>query len=218
MVLTSHGELGKTGKETGFFLSEVSHPFHVFSKAGFEMTFVSPKGGKAPMDGVNREDAINVDFLDDPKKVGRTLNTVKASEVKASDYDAIFFAGGHGTMWDLPDDPILQRLTADIYEKGGVVAAVCHGPVALVNVKLSDGEYLVKGKRVAAFTNAEETAVELTEVVPFLLESKMRERGAEFIGVENFKANVAVSDRLITGQNPASAMGVAEQVVKRLSR
>ena len=137
-----------------------------------------------------------------------------ATDVEAADYDAIYFAGGHGTMWDLPDNDALKRLTADIYEAGGVVSAVCHGPAALVNVTLSDGSHLVDGKELAAFTNDEEAAVELTEAMPFLLETKLRERGARFKAAPNFESNVVVSERLVTGQNPASATGVAEAIVE----
>ena len=136
----------------------------------------------------------------------------------ARGYAAIFFAGGHGTMWDFPDDARLQRLTATIYEKGGVVGAVCHGPAALVNVKLSDGSYLVAGRTVAGFTNEEEEAVGLTKVVPFLLESRMIERGATITKAANFQAHSVADARVVTGQNPASATGVAEKIVGLLKR
>lgn len=213
IVLTNHSELGDTGKSTGFYLSEASHPHHVFREAGLTVDFASPEGGLAPMDAADREDPINAAFLDDADLVERTRNTASPNEVRPADYEAIFFAGGHGTMWDFPDDKGLQELTVAIYEQGGVVAAVCHGPAALVNVKLSNGEYLVNGKRVNSFTDEEEKAVELADVVPFLLESKLRERGGQFSQAENFERHVVVSDRLVTGQNPASATGVAEAVV-----
>lgn len=216
LVLTNHGQLGDTGRSTGFFLSEATHPYEVFRAAGYEVEFVSPKGGPAPMDGVDRSDPINAAFLDDPGLVERTRTTASLEAVAGAQYDAVFFAGGHGTMWDLPDDPGVQRIIRTVYERGGVVAAVCHGPAALVNVRLSNGEYLVAGKEVSAFTDEEEVAVKLERVVPFALEKTLRARGARFVEAPNFQKMVAVSERLVTGQNPASAMGVAEAVVKVL--
>lgn len=214
IVVTSHEELGNTGKKTGFYLSEVTHPDDVFTRAGYEVDFVSPKGGKAPMDGVKLEDPINKAFLDDPQKVKQVENTLQPSQIEPDQYDAIFYAGGHGTMWDFPNNQELAQIAANIYDQGGVVGAVCHGPAGLVNIKLANGEYLIKGKTVSGFTNEEEAAVELTEVVPFLLESKLKEQGAEFSKAANFEAHVVKSDRLVTGQNPASAAGVAEQMLQ----
>lgn len=216
IVLTNHEALGETGKKTGFYLSEVSHPYTVFAEAGVKIDFVSPKGGATPMDGVDRSDAENVAFLEDHALVDRTQNSLASADVDPTKYQAIFFAGGHGTMWDFADDPGLQRLAREVYEAGGVVGAVCHGPSGLTNVQLSDGSFLVAGKRVAAFTNDEEAAVGLTDVVPFALESRMRERGAEPVVGANFQANVVVDERLVTGQNPASARGVAEAIVELL--
>ncbi|MEL6382860.1 MAG: type 1 glutamine amidotransferase domain-containing protein [Cyanobacteria bacterium J06626_18] len=213
IVLTSQDTLGDTGQETGFFLSEVSHPVAVFEQAGYAIDYVSPKGGKAPMTGVDREDPQNVTFLDDAGKMKQVANTLQPMQVVPSDYGAIFYAGGHGTMWDFPENSELAQLAATIYENGGVVGAVCHGPAGLVNVKLSSGEYLVAGKTVSSFTNEEEAAVELAEVVPFLLESKLIERDATHAKAANFQPKVVVSDRLVTGQNPASATGVAEAMV-----
>jgi putative intracellular protease/amidase len=217
IVLTSHDTLGNTGKETGFYLPEVTHPDAVFEAAGFAVDFVSPKGGKAPMVGVDLQDPLNKAFLDDPKKVSQVENTLNPSQIDPTQYDAIFYAGGHGTMWDFPDNQELAKISAAIYEQGGVVGAVCHGPAGLVNIKLSNGEYLVAGKTVASFTNEEEAAVGLTDVVPFLLEAKMIERGAEVVKAENFQVQVMVSERLVTGQNPASAKSVGEEMVKLLS-
>ncbi|PIG93566.1 type 1 glutamine amidotransferase domain-containing protein [Gloeocapsopsis sp. IPPAS B-1203] len=214
IVVTSHEELGNTGKKTGFYLSEVTHPDDVFTRAGYEVDFVSPKGGKAPMDGVKLEDPLNKAFLDDPEKVKQVENTLQPSQIEPDQYDAIFYAGGHGTMWDFPNNQELAQIAANIYDQGGVVGAVCHGPAGLVNIKLANGEYLIKGKTVSGFTNEEEAAVELTEAVPFLLESKLKEQGAEFSKAANFEAHVVTSDRLVTGQNPASAAGVAEQMLQ----
>jgi putative intracellular protease/amidase len=218
IVLTSHDTLGNTGKETGFYLSEVTHPYAVFEQAGYTIDFVSPKGGKAPMIGVDLQDPLNKAFLDDPAKVAQVGNTSNPTQIDPVQYDAIFYAGGHGTMWDFLDSAQLSRIAAAIYEQGGVVGAVCHGPAGLVNVKLSNGEYLVASKTVSSFTNEEEAAVGLTEVVPFLLESKLIERKAEITKAPNFQAHVVVSDRLVTGQNPASAAGVGERIVKLLKQ
>ncbi len=216
IVLTNHAQLGDTGKPTGFYLSEATHPYEVFHKAGYEIDFLSPKGGEAPMDGVDRTDPVNAAFLDDEALVARTKSTTPIAKAMSVPYDAVFFAGGHGTMWDFPSDAGVQELIRAVYERGGVVAAVCHGPAALVNARLSGGAYLVAGKEVSAFTDEEETAVALESVVPFALESKLRTRGARFVEAPNFEKKVAVSERLVTGQNPASATGVAEAVVELL--
>lgn len=214
IVLTSHDTLGETGKETGFYLPEVTHPLHAFTQAGLTVDFVSPKGGKAPMVGIDLEDPINKAFLDDSEQVARVENTLNPAQIDPAEYGAIFYAGGHGTMWDFADNQELAAIAAAIYEAGGIVGAVCHGPAALVNLKLSDGEYLVANKTVAAFTNEEEAAVGLTDIVPFLLEAKLIERGANFTKVANFQSHVVADDRLVTGQNPASAAGVGEKMVE----
>jgi putative intracellular protease/amidase len=213
-VLTSHDTLGSTGKETGFYLPEVTHPYEAFEQAGIDVEFVSPKGGKAPMIGIDLQDPLNKAFLEDSAKLAKVENTLTPAEIEPSRYDAIFFAGGHGTMWDFPDDERLARIAAAIYEQGGVVGAVCHGLAGLVNVKLSDGSYLVAERTVAGFTNEEEAAVGLSDVVPFLLASKLSDRGATHTKADNFQTHVVVSDRLVTGQNPASAKGVGVEMVK----
>ncbi|MEG4804910.1 type 1 glutamine amidotransferase domain-containing protein [Microcoleus sp. ARI1-B5] len=214
IVLTSHDTLGETGKETGFYLPEVTHPLDAFTRAGLTVDFVSPKGGKAPMVGIDLEDPLNKAFLDDSEQVSRVENTLNPAQIDPAQYGAIFYAGGHGTMWDFPNNDRLAEMAAAIYEAGGIVGAVCHGPAALVNIKLSDGTYLVANKTVAAFTNEEEAAVGLTDIVPFLLESTLIERGAKFTKVPNFEVCVVASDRLVTGQNPASAAGVGERMVE----
>jgi putative intracellular protease/amidase len=217
-VLTSHDKKGDTGQPTGFYLPEVSHPHKVLSAAGHRIGFVSPKGGKPPMDGVDLNDPVNKAFLEDPANRKAIETTLRPEQVKAEDYDAIFYAGGHGTMWDFPDNAALADIARRIYERGGIVAAVCHGPAALVNLKLSDGSHLVRGKRVAAFTDEEERAVGLADVVPFLLASKLKERGAIHVAAPNWQAQVAVDGRLVTGQNPASATGVGEALRDLLAK
>jgi putative intracellular protease/amidase len=215
-VLTSHSKLGNTGKVTGFYLSEAAHPHKVLTDAGFEIDFVSPQGGKAPIDGFDLKDPINKAFIENKKYSEQIENTKKPSEINPKDYAAIFYVGGHGTMWDFPDNKELAEIASKIYENNGVVGAVCHGPVELVNIKLSNGDYLVKGKNVTSFTNEEEAAVGMTDEMPFLLETKLKELGANFSKTENFQANVAVSERLVTGQNPASATHVGEEIAKLL--
>lgn len=216
-ALTSHGELGDTGRTTGFYVPEVAHPARVFLAAGAEIGFVSVRGGRPPQDGVDRSDAVVARFLADEDMRKALAHTPKSSEIRAEDVDILFFAGGHGTMWDFPQDAALAELTARVYERGGVVAAVCHGPAGLVNVRLSDGRHLVAGKQVASFTNAEEDAVGLTEAVPFLLETALAERGARISKTTNFAAHAVADERLVTGQNPASATKVAELALARLA-
>lgn len=213
-VLTSHDKLGNTGKETGFYLPEVTHPLAEFDRAGIEVEFVSPKGGKAPMTGANLADPLDKAFLEDPTKVAKIETTLSPAEIDPNRYDAIFYAGGHGTMWDFPDNELLVKIGASIYDRGGVVGAVCHGATGLLNIKLSDGKYLIAGKNVSAFTNEEEVAVGLNDVVPFLLASALIDRGAKHTKVPNFQTHVEVDERLVTGQNPASAKGVGVEMVK----
>lgn len=216
-VLTSHGDLGETGRRTGYYLPEIAHPWAVFRRYGFQMDAVSPGGGRPPMDGVDRTDALQAAFLDDPAAMALVAHTLRPEMVDPAIYAAIFFVGGHGTMWDFPDDARLARLTAAVYQRGGVVAAVCHGPSGLVNVRLADGRYLVADREVAAFTDDEERAVGLSDTVPFLLASKLVERGARHTAAPNFAPHVVVDGRLATGQNPASATALAEAVSEVLA-
>jgi putative intracellular protease/amidase len=217
IATTSHATLGNTGKPTGAYLSEVSHPYRVFADAGFEIDVASVRGGNVPLDGVDRKDPANAAFLDDARAMAQLETSIPSAQVDPSRYDAIFFAGGHGTMWDLPGDTTaFARVAATIYEAGGVVSAVCHGPAGIADVKLSDGTYLVAGKTVSGFTNAEERAAKLDDVVPFLLEDRLTAHGARFVGAPLWAKQVSVDQRLVTGQNPASAAGVAEAVVEIL--
>ncbi|MGH1335682.1 MAG: type 1 glutamine amidotransferase domain-containing protein [Aureispira sp.] len=215
-VLTSHSIKGSTGEATGFYLSEAAHPWKVLHEAGYTIDFVSPKGGKAPVDGFNLEDPINKEFWENPACQAAINNTLVPKQVQVEDYAAIHYVGGHGTMWDFPDHEGLAGLAAAIYEQGGLVSAVCHGPAGLVNIKLTDGSYLVAGKTVSGFTNEEEEAVGLTDVVPFLLEDVLIERGATFEKVDNWQVKVSVDQRLITGQNPASATAVGQALKEQL--
>ena len=218
LVVTSHERLGDTGKPTGYYLPEVTHPYYALRDAGVEVDIASPKGGAAPMDpsSGDRKDPANARFLDTAADRDKVERTARLADVDPSDYDAILFAGGHGTMWDFREDRDVQRLAAAIHDKGGVVAAVCHGPAALVDVCLSSGDYLVAGKRVTGFSNDEEEAAELTKVVPFLLESALVERGGRYQKAGLWQEHVVTDGRLVTGQNPASAAGVGRAVADLL--
>jgi len=211
IATTSHATKGSTGQPTGAYLPEVAHPYDVFVRAGYQVELASVAGGRIPLDGVDDADAASREFL--TRHASELERSTAADAVDAGRYDAIFFAGGHGAMWDLPDNPPFARVASSIYERGGVVAAVCHGPAALVNIRLTNGQPLVAGKRVSAFTNEEERAVKLDQVVPFLLADKLTERGAQHDPAPMWQSKVVVSERLVTGQNPASAAGVAQAVV-----
>jgi len=217
-VVTSHGQLGDTGKETGYFLREVAYPHTALTEAGYQVDFVSPKGGATPMDPISKDldDEVNKAFVENEALMTTLQDTLTPETIDPSNYVAIFYAGGHGTMWDLPDCAALARIAVAIYEEGGAIGAVCHGPAGLVNMKLSDGSYLVAGKRVASFTDEEEQAVGLENVMPFLLASELKKRGAIHTKADNFKPHVEVDGRLVTGQNPPSAKGVGEALVQVL--
>lgn len=217
--LTSHAELGATGRSTGYFLSEVSHPFYPITELGVEVNFASLLGGKVPMDhsSFDLEDAINRRFVEDTRTYGKLDSTIPIGKIDVSSYAGVFFPGGHGTVFDLPNSNQLATLVASIYESGGIVAAVCHGPSALLNVKLMDGQSLVKGKRVTGFTDDEEREIKLEKIVPFSLETELKKRGAIFEKSDVQKKRVVVDGKLITGQNPASALGVGEEIASMLS-
>jgi putative intracellular protease/amidase len=215
IVVSSHDKLGNTGKQTGWYLSEVSHVYYPLIEAGYSIDFASPKGGEAAVDqkSVKLDDAENKKFVEE-MKMNKTLSTVPLSKINPKLYQVIHFAGGHGAMWDFHNSSDLNDVAAEIYENGGIVSAVCHGPAALVNIKLTNGKYLVDGKEVATFTNAEEKEVGLTKVVPFLLETKLKERGAKVQTAKNWSDKVVVSERLITGQNPQSAASLGKTIVE----
>ncbi|WP_413581770.1 type 1 glutamine amidotransferase domain-containing protein [Bdellovibrio sp. HCB288] len=219
IVISSHDKLGDTGKPTGWYLSEVTHVYYPLIKAGYKVDFASPKGGAAPMDPGSRDpkDEDNKRFLEDRAAMKQIERTLPLAKVDPKKYKVVHFAGGHGAMWDFPNNPELSRVAAGIYESGGVVAAVCHGPAALVDIKLSNGEYLIQGKKVNGFTNAEEEEVGLTKVVPFSLANKLQERGALYEGGKNWENKVVVDGRLVTGQNPQSAHSVAVAIIEVLA-
>lgn len=219
IVVTSHAQLGDTGKPTGYYLPEVAHPYAALVARGIEVDIASIAGGTAPLDpsSLQLTDPVNKHFWETPATRAKLEHTQPLSQIDPGRYQAVLFAGGHGTMWDFPNNPDVQRITASIYEAGGVVAAVCHGPAALVDVKLSSGQHLVAGRHVAAFSDAEEEAAGLTRVMPFLLQSTLEQRGARYSKAALWQAHVQVDGRLITGQNPASAAGVGTAVATLLT-
>jgi putative intracellular protease/amidase len=216
IVVTSHDQMGDTGNPTGAYFSEITHPYAVFTEHGYTVDIVSPEGGRTPLIAAGTRDSVTARLLYDANFMNKLDDAKTPDEVNPTDYAAIYYAGGHGAMWDLPDATQINQMTATIFEHEGVVGGVCHGPAGLVNVKLSDGSYLVAGRTVSAFTNEEEEAAGATDIMPFLLETRLRERGATFAEGPKWEAHVAESGRLITGQNPASAEGVAEAMVEAL--
>ena len=208
LVLTSHGDLGGV-RPTGYYVREAAEPWQVFEAAGLRVDVASVAGGRPPEDGRDDEDALQHAFLVDPHIANELRDTARLADVESSTYDIVYFVGGHGTMWDFPHDPAIGRVVQEVSERGGVVAAVCHGPAALLGATRPDGTPFVAGRRVAAFTDAEEEAVGLTRIVPFLLADELTAQGATHVPGANFEENGVVDGRLVTGQNPQSAAGVA---------
>ncbi|KAJ3107681.1 hypothetical protein HDU96_007832 [Phlyctochytrium bullatum] len=222
-IVTSHSELGSTGKKTGWYLPEVAHPYNILTRAGFNITVASPLGGKTPMDPGSAEafakDEECTHFLADATAQKKLNESLVLSTIDPSQFAAVVYPGGHGPMYDLATDATSHSIAAKIYEAGGVVAAVCHGPAGIVNVKLSNGDYLIKGKKVTGFSNHEEDLVQLTPYMPFLLETSLNTNsGGHFSKAEQpWAAHVVVDGKVITGQNPASSAPLAEAVIKALS-
>ncbi|WP_396634446.1 type 1 glutamine amidotransferase domain-containing protein [Maribacter sp. R86514] len=219
-VLTSHDELGDTGKKTGFWIEEFAAPYYALLDKGAEITVATPKGGQAPIDpSSDSEDAQTKDtkrYKDDKDAQSVINNTKKLADVNASDFDAVFYPGGHGPLWDLANDATSIKLIETFNEQAKPVAFVCHAPAALKGVKGTDGNPLVKGKKVTGFTNSEEAAVQLTEVVPFLVEDMLQENGGIYSKKEDWAAYAIQDGNLITGQNPASSELVAEKLLAAL--
>ncbi|NJO43057.1 MAG: type 1 glutamine amidotransferase domain-containing protein [Cyanobacteria bacterium CRU_2_1] len=220
IVLTSHDQLGDTGKKTGFWLEEFAAPYYVLKDAGAAIALASPKGGLPPLDPKSEVSEFQTEltqrFRTDTAAQAELANTKKLADVSADDFDAVFYPGGHGPMWDMPANATSIALIEAFVKADKPVAAVCHAPVALINVRGKDGEYLVKGKRVTGFTNEEEEAVGLTVIVPFLLEDRLKERGGIYSKTANWVPYVQVDGRLVTGQNPASSEPAAEELLKLL--
>ncbi|MGP9781024.1 thiamine biosynthesis protein ThiJ [Arthrobacter sp. MYb224] len=214
MVLTSVSEIGDTGEKTGYNVAEAAHPWKVFKDSGHFVDFASIKGGQPPQDTVDTEDPIQVAFTQNEATRAGLYNTARVQVVDPGQYDGVYLVGGHGTMWDFPENEGLQKLVASVYDAGGLVGAVCHGSAGLLDVELKNGLRLIEGRTVAAFTNEEEVAVGKDKVVPFLLVDRLVEQGAIHEAAENFEEKVVVDERLVTGQNPASAAGVAKEMEK----
>lgn len=217
ILVTSHAVLGDSGTRTGLWLEELAVPYLAFTRAGASVDLASPLGGAVPIDPKSeQEQSAEVKaFLADAKAMAAVKASKRLSEV-GSGYDAVFVAGGHGTMWDLPASADVATVLSKAWQQGKVVAAVCHGPAALVNVKDAQGQPIVKGRRFTAFTNEEEAAVGLTKVVPFLLESRLVELGGRFERAPMWQAHAVRDGKLVTGQNPASSSAVAAQVLAAL--
>jgi putative intracellular protease/amidase len=220
MVLTSHDRLGDTGKPTGFWLEEFAAPYYVLKDAGVQITLASPKGGAPPIDPKSDDPKAETPamkrFKGDPEAQRALDNTVKLSTVSPDDYDAVFYPGGHGPMWDLAEDRGSIALIEKLYKVGKPVAAVCHGPAVLRHAKAPDGTPLVRGKTVTGFTNSEEAAVGLTNVVPFLVEDALKANGGKYSKAADWADHVVVDGNLITGQNPASSESAAKALLKQL--
>ncbi len=213
LIVSTSADKLENGHDTGLWLEEFAAPYLQFEKQGYKVTVASIEGGDVPIDANSLEDGLSQDVLNTQDLL---KNTARLDQVADDTYDAVFLPGGHGTVVDFPNSETLQRVVRDVYENGNVVAAVCHGPIGLVNVKLSNGEPLVKDKQVTGFTDAEEREMQLDSAVPFLLETALREKGGNFDGADNWAVNVAVDERLVTGQNPQSSERVAEEIVKLL--
>ena len=221
MVLTSHDRLGNTGKPTGFWLEEFAAPYYVLRDASVDITLASPKGGQPPVDPKSDEPGAQTPamkrFRGDPEAQRALANTVKLSSVSADDYDAVFFPGGHGPLWDLAEDRDALALIERLHAAGRPVAAVCHGPAVLRRAKGADGAPLVKGKSVTGFSNTEEAAVGLTGVVPFLVEDALKANGGKYSRAEDWASHAVVDGNLITGQNPASSEATARALLEALA-
>ncbi|MGE8500487.1 MAG: type 1 glutamine amidotransferase domain-containing protein [Pseudomonas sp.] len=220
MVLTSHEQLGDTGHKTGFWLEEFAAPYYVFKDAGALMTLASPLGGQPPMDPKSGAEDAQTDatrrFNGDSATQRALSTTVPLSEVNPEDYDALFYPGGHGPLWDLAEDTLSIALIERFLEQGKPVAAVCHAPAVLRHPKGNDGKPIVSGKRVTGFSNSEEAAAKLTDVVPFLVEDMLTANGGHYTSADDWQSHVEIDGLLITGQNPASSEATARALVERL--
>lgn len=222
MVLTSHSELGNTGKKTGFWIEEFAAPYYLFQEAGAEITLASPKGGQPPIDPTSdkpeNQTPATIKFKADEKLQETLSQTKKLSDISQEDFDAVFFPGGHGPLWDLTNDNDSIKLIEAFWSNKKPVAAVCHAPAVLLNVKDENDDALVKGKKVTGFTNSEEEAVQLTDIVPFLLEDELKSKGGIYSNKEDWASYVVTDGLLITGQNPQSSEAAAEELLKMLQK
>lgn len=221
VVLTSVAKYPNLNRATGLWLGEAVHFAEKMESAGYEIDYVSPLGGYVSIDphSLALADSMDWEWYQKKEFMNRLGNTLNPAQINPDDYIAIYYAGGHGVMWDFPDNETLQSITRQIYEKGGYVSSVCHGVVGLLNIKLSDGNLLIKNKKVTGFSNEEEKQVELEDIVPFLTETELIARGAIFEkALEPWAVFVLEDDRIITGQNPASSRKVADVLIASLTK
>ena len=222
LVLTSHDQLGNTGHKTGFWLEEFASPYYVFKDAGAQITLASPKGGQPPIDpksdAPDAQTAATRRFAEDAEAQQLLANSLPLAQVRAEDFDALFYPGGHGPLWDLAEDASSIALIERFIALGKPVGAVCHAPGVLRHVKAADGTPLVRGKRVTGFSNSEEAAVELTDVVPFLVEDMLKDHGGVYGRAADWHSHVEVDGLLVTGQNPASSDASAEALLTLVER
>ena len=221
IVLTSHDQLGDTGRKTGFWLEELAAPYYAFKDAGADIVLASPKGGRPPLDPKSNEPAFQTEqtrrFEADAEAMAQLAATARLDSVSQADFDTVFYSGGHGPLWDLAEDKHSIALIESFLAAGKPVALVCHAPGVLRHVKTRDGRPVVEGKQVTGFTNTEEAAVELTEVVPFLVEDELKSKGGAFSRADDWAPYVVSDGLLITGQNPASSAPAADLLVKQLA-
>ncbi|EPJ49404.1 MAG: thiJ/PfpI family protein [Osedax symbiont Rs1] len=221
MVLTSHAELGDSGHKTGFWVEEFAAPYYAFIDAGIVVTLATPLGGAAPVDPTSEladfQTAATKRYYADAVVQQKIATTEQLAQVNMSEFAGVFYPGGHGPLWDLAENPVSIALLESFLEAGKPVAAVCHATAALLNVKLASGELAVKGKAISGFTNSEEAAVELTEVVPFLLEDELIKRGANYQKGPDWQDFTVQDGLLISGQNPASSKSVADKLLLQIS-
>jgi putative intracellular protease/amidase len=222
IVLTSHDQLGNTGRKTGFWLEELAAPYYVFKDAGAEITLASPKGGQPPLDPKSNEPSFQTDqtrrFEADTDANKQLAQTVRLDSVRQEDFDTVFYPGGHGPLWDIAEDQNSIRLIEAFLAADKPVALVCHAPGALRHVMTPDGRPLVEGKRVTGFTNSEEDGVGLTDVVPFLVEDELKAKGGKFEKGEDWGAFVVTDGLLTTGQNPASSSAAAKRLLEKVAK
>ncbi|UWQ35049.1 type 1 glutamine amidotransferase domain-containing protein [Leisingera sp. M527] len=214
LVMSSVDQMGISGKQTGTWFTELAAPYYILTEAGYEVVFASPKGGEAPIDLLSMKEPFTTEhtgrFLKDPVAMFAARNTIKLREINYDTFDAVFFPGGYGLLWDLASDSYVVKMIRDFYETNRPVAMVCHAPALLRDVKTSDGKYLVDGVSLTGFKNAEDTEIELLHHLLFSLEDELKGRGANYISKANWEANVVVDGMLMTGQSPASAPPLAE--------
>ena len=222
IVVTSVEKYPNMERATGLWLGEAVHFYEKLYEKGYEIDFVSPKGGYTPLDPISLQMSVQpVDwkYYADTIFREKMANTLKPEEINPKEYDVIYYAGGHGVVWDFPDNNALQEIARSIYEDGGIVSSVCHGAVGLFNIKLSNGEHLINGKTVTGFSNSEEIAAELADHMPYLTEDVLKSKGAHYVKADQDFTPFAVSDgRLVTGQNPQSGSAVADKVLEILEK